>query len=117
MNQETLERWLRTRNTATTDELRKVLKLRRPGGSTWIQVARVLTYHGFVRDLSGWVRQKPSPAGPCPSYRDLQKLASERRARCRAALVKERTDPAFYEPINRDPGIQDPDWSSRGPRR
>jgi hypothetical protein len=72
-----------------------------------------MRHHGFVRQGSGWVRTAPSPAEPCPSYRDLQKAANDRRARCRAALVKEPKDPNVYEPQNRDPSIQDPVWSAK----
>ena len=118
MDQTVLETWLRKRDTATTDEIRKTLRLARPGGSTWIQIARVLVYHGFERSVSGWVRVSPSPKTPCPSYRELQKAASDRRARCKAALAKEQgKDLTLYEPTHRDPRVQDPTWAQRGPKR
>lgn len=112
MNLQTLEAWVRTQNAATTADLRAALNLKRVGGSTWIAIARVLKFHGFVRQAQGWVRVSPSPAGDCPSYRSLQIAAADRRTRCRAALVKEPKDQNVYEPQNRDPSIQDPLWAA-----
>ena len=113
MNLQTLKTWVRSQNAVTTSDLRKALGLKRVGGSTWIAIARVLKFHGFVRQAQGWVRVNPSPAGDCPSYRALQLAANERRARCRAAMVKEVKDPTVYEPQNRDPTIQDPFWADK----
>jgi hypothetical protein len=97
----------------TTADLRAALKLKRVGGSTWIAIARVLKYHGFIRQAQGWVRVAPSPKEDCPSYRALQQVANDRRARCRAALIKEPKDQNVYEPVHRDPTIQDPFWSTK----
>lgn len=114
VNTTDLDAWVRKQTQITNDEIRQALELTHVGGSTWIQIARVLVYHGFERTSDGWVRRRPSPATPCPTYRQLQKAAADRRARCRAALVKEtRKDPAAYEPEHRDPTIQDPGWADK----
>jgi hypothetical protein len=116
MNTADLDKWVRAQEHITTDQLRSLLGVTHVGGSTWIQIARVLTYHGFERDSDGWARKHPSPSAPCPTYRQLQKAASDRRARCRAALLQEqKKDPTKYEPENRDPEVQDPQWAARKP--
>lgn len=117
MNNQELDQWVRQKNHVTTDELRTLLGLKHVGGSTWIQIARVLTYHGFERDVDGWIRKHPSPEKPCPTYRQLQRAAADRRARCRAALLREQAkDPTLYEPTHRDPTVQDPGWADKTPR-
>lgn len=115
MNALDLDSWIREQNHVTPELVRQALGMKHVGGSTWIQVSRMLVYHGFERTLTGWERKRPSPAAPCPTYRQLQKSAADRRARCRAALLKEKPkDPTVYDPVHRDPTVQDPAWSERG---